>query len=176
MTSSSGRGILARRLDSADALSVLTVALDLLGTAAFVVKEPGHVLLANTPGRRLLEIASTGTLEEIKSSMPSLEPTSPYALTPVGRISGGEAYLAVRRNPTSTDGHSARVSALAVRWRLTRRQMDVLALIMDGHSNGSIAETLDISAKTVEQHLKLLFQKAGVKRRSLLIARAHRGP
>lgn len=175
MTPSAG-GDTARRLADSDALSVLTVALDLFGTAAFVVKAPCHVLLANTPGRRLLEIASAGTLEELKSSMPSSEPIRPYELTSVGRISGGEGFLAIRRNPISKDGHSAHVSALAVRWGLTRRQMDVLALIMEGHSNGSIAETLNISAKTVEQHLKLLFQKAGVKRRSWLIARAHRGP
>ncbi len=50
--------------------------------------------------------------------------------------------------------------------RLTRREYDVLALLVKGNSNKDIAETMFISEKTVKNHLTSIFRKLGVKDRA----------
>ena len=51
---------------------------------------------------------------------------------------------------------------------LTSRQMDVIALILDGKSNKEIARDLDISPETVKIHVRDLMQKSGVANRTQL--------
>ena len=46
--------------------------------------------------------------------------------------------------------------------RLTDRERDVLALIAEGRSNQGISERLYLSPKTVEGHVKHIFQKLGI--------------
>lgn len=53
---------------------------------------------------------------------------------------------------------------------LTPREMDVLKYIIEGCSNGEIAEKLYISVHTVKNHVTNIFRKLGVKDRSQLIA------
>ena len=62
---------------------------------------------------------------------------------------------------------------------LTSRETEVLHLATDGLSNDQIADRLDISRRTVEAHMRTLFRKTGVSRRSQLAGRqgtAPRGP
>ncbi|MET0915086.1 MAG: response regulator transcription factor [Jiangellaceae bacterium] len=42
---------------------------------------------------------------------------------------------------------------------LTDRERDVLALVAEGRSNGAIAERLVVSPKTLEAHVRQIFQK-----------------
>ncbi|MGH3853460.1 MAG: helix-turn-helix domain-containing protein [Pseudonocardiaceae bacterium] len=56
------------------------------------------------------------------------------------------------------------------RIQLTDREDDVLALVIGGLSNEEIAARLAISRRTVEAHLRALFRKAGVTRRTQLAA------
>lgn len=51
--------------------------------------------------------------------------------------------------------------ALTVSNRLTQREKEILQLIVEGHSNRSIAEMLNVSAKTVETHRTTLMKKLG---------------
>jgi DNA-binding CsgD family transcriptional regulator len=57
------------------------------------------------------------------------------------------------------------------RWHLTVRQAEVLRWVAHGLTNVSIAETLGIGDGTVEFHLKIIFDKAGVDNRATLIAK-----
>ncbi|MDD2373508.1 MAG: response regulator transcription factor [Syntrophomonadaceae bacterium] len=50
--------------------------------------------------------------------------------------------------------------------RLTKRESDVLALLVKGHSNKEMAEAMFISEKTVKNHLTSIFRKLGVKDRT----------
>jgi DNA-binding NarL/FixJ family response regulator len=49
---------------------------------------------------------------------------------------------------------------------LTRRELDVLKLVASGKSNKEIAETLDISERTVKNHVSAIFKKIGVTDRT----------
>lgn len=49
---------------------------------------------------------------------------------------------------------------------LTRREKDVLMLLVKGNSNKEMAEKLFISEKTVKNHLTSIFKKLGVKDRT----------
>jgi DNA-binding NarL/FixJ family response regulator len=47
--------------------------------------------------------------------------------------------------------------------KITRRDEQVLHLLVEGCSNKEIAEQLNISPRTVKQHLRTLFLRAGIK-------------
>jgi serine/threonine-protein kinase len=46
--------------------------------------------------------------------------------------------------------------------QLTERERDVLTLIAEGRSNKGIGDRLYLSPKTVEAHVKHIFQKLGI--------------
>ncbi|HEU4320004.1 MAG TPA: AAA family ATPase [Acidimicrobiia bacterium] len=55
---------------------------------------------------------------------------------------------------------------------LTNRQLEVLALMTEGLSNGEIANRLFLSKKTVEHHVSAIYSKLGVTTRARAIAAA----
>jgi DNA-binding CsgD family transcriptional regulator len=57
---------------------------------------------------------------------------------------------------------------------LTARELEVLRLVADGHSNGAIAEQLFISPKTASVHVSNILGKLGVATRVQAAAVAHR--
>ena len=58
--------------------------------------------------------------------------------------------------------------------KITPRDQDVLRLLGQGCSNKEIARQLDISPRTVKQHLRTLFLRAGIKqgRKRVILATA----
>ena len=58
--------------------------------------------------------------------------------------------------------------------RLTPRELDVVRLVADGRSNDEIGTTLGITTKTVEGHLRRLFERLVVQSRTELATRAVR--
>jgi DNA-binding CsgD family transcriptional regulator len=57
---------------------------------------------------------------------------------------------------------------------LTARELDVLAKLVTGASNNSIAEQLSLSTRTVEHHIASMLQKTGTQSRSEAVALALR--
>ena len=57
---------------------------------------------------------------------------------------------------------------------LSKRELEVLGLLAQGHSNQEIAATLYISVSTVKTHLQNLFEKLEVKRRMQAVEKARR--
>jgi DNA-binding NarL/FixJ family response regulator len=47
--------------------------------------------------------------------------------------------------------------------KITNRDQQVLSLLVQGCSNKEIAHTLQISPRTVKQHLRTLFLRAGIR-------------
>jgi DNA-binding CsgD family transcriptional regulator len=54
---------------------------------------------------------------------------------------------------------------------LTRRQGQILALVVEGRSNRAIAALLGVGERTVEAHLTAIYERAQVEGRSQLVAR-----
>ena len=52
---------------------------------------------------------------------------------------------------------------------LTEREQEVAALAAKGYRNHEIAKELFISENTVKHHLKIIFQKMNIDRRSKLV-------
>jgi DNA-binding CsgD family transcriptional regulator len=68
--------------------------------------------------------------------------------------------------------HPARIAPLLMSaYGLTEREQDVTRLVMQGNSTAQIAERLVISAHTVQQHLKSVFDKTGVRSRRDLVGK-----
>jgi DNA-binding NarL/FixJ family response regulator len=65
-------------------------------------------------------------------------------------------------------------ASAAAQYDLTRRELEVLRLLVEGRSDREIAEALFISPKTVGTHVVNLLGKLGVPSRAAAIAYAHR--
>lgn len=59
-------------------------------------------------------------------------------------------------------------------WKLTLRQVEVLALISRGHSNKEIARDLGMSENTVRTHLAAIFREMGARSRTEVASLAHK--
>jgi DNA-binding CsgD family transcriptional regulator len=60
---------------------------------------------------------------------------------------------------------------LMAAYGLTERERDITGLILQGNSTADIAETLVVSVHTVQQHLKRIFDKTGVRSRRDLVGK-----
>lgn len=58
--------------------------------------------------------------------------------------------------------------------KLTRREAAIVSLVVEGRTNDEIAATLGISARTVETHLRRVFERANLGSRTELATRALR--
>lgn len=56
------------------------------------------------------------------------------------------------------------------RYRLSRREVEICSLLVEGASNADIAATLFIEEKTVKNHINRIFAKLGASSRSEAIA------
>jgi DNA-binding NarL/FixJ family response regulator len=79
------------------------------------------------------------------------------------------AGLHAQQPPASAD---ASFSAEAQKLGLTTRELEVVRLIAQGHSNTEIATQLVVSEATVKTHINHIFSKLGARDRSQVIVRA----
>jgi DNA-binding CsgD family transcriptional regulator len=83
-------------------------------------------------------------------------------------LSGADRRVAVIVEPA----HPARITSLLMSaYELTERERDVTALVLQGASTGDIATELFVSPHTVQQHLKSVFDKTGVRSRRDLVGK-----
>ncbi len=84
---------------------------------------------------------------------------------PISRAMTGKLFrqLAQRSGPAVQSAAQARLSA---------RECEVLALVVNGYSNQEIAEELGIARNTVKNHLRSILAKLGVKNRAQAAAYA----
>ncbi|HEV2061614.1 MAG TPA: helix-turn-helix transcriptional regulator, partial [Solirubrobacteraceae bacterium] len=68
--------------------------------------------------------------------------------------------------------HPARITPLLMSaYGMTAREQDVARLVLQGESTVAIAERLVVSTHTVQQHLKGIFEKTGVRSRRELVGK-----
>ncbi|MFT4216183.1 MAG: response regulator transcription factor [Micropruina sp.] len=83
---------------------------------------------------------------------------------------GAAVIAAATTSPPRKPGNAA--DALGSRFpELTRREAEVLALIVNGLSNAAIASELFVGVTTVKTHINAIFAKLGVRDRASAIAR-----
>jgi len=63
---------------------------------------------------------------------------------------------------------------LVARLELSKRELEILSLLAQGHSNQEIAAKLFVSLSTVKTHNQNLFEKLDVKRRTQAVEKAKR--
>jgi DNA-binding CsgD family transcriptional regulator len=83
-------------------------------------------------------------------------------------IGGDDGQVAVTIEPAIGD---QLVGLLLVAYGLTARERDICREVIAGYSTADIAGRLFISAHTVQDHLKSVFAKVGVRSRGELVAR-----
>jgi DNA-binding CsgD family transcriptional regulator len=65
-------------------------------------------------------------------------------------------------------------TSLASQLEISKRELEILGLLAQGHSNQEIAEKLFVSLSTVKTHNQNLFEKLDVKRRIQAVEKAKR--
>ena len=65
-------------------------------------------------------------------------------------------------------------TSLVSQLELSKRELEILSLLAQGHSNQEIAAKLFVSLSTVKTHIQNLFEKLDVKRRTQAVAKAKR--
>jgi DNA-binding NarL/FixJ family response regulator len=85
-----------------------------------------------------------------------------------------ELLDAIRRAAAGGLAFGVRPGRGATVARLSERELDVVRLVIDGRSNDEIAARLGIGPKTVESHLRRLFERFDLASRTELATRALR--
>jgi DNA-binding CsgD family transcriptional regulator len=141
-----------------------------------LIFEYGRLVFANDAARNLLRStsASDGFIEALKVSVGKGAMERRLLL----RTSSG-IYAPVLHPARSRQGHLTRICFLIRRSRstaaydsLSKRELDVLRLLVKGLTNSQIAEELGISIETVRKHVSRAFEKTGTKTRAGLVGRA----
>lgn len=139
---------------------LLDAALDAVREPAFVLEDEREVPRMNRAGQRLLERRPETDAELRRVARGESPPTDAR----VTRLAG--AVLVVMAGH-ATEGLAARAQA---QWKLSPRQEQVVALLAEGRSNRAMAALMDVTERTIEQHLSALYARAQVDGRTELLA------
>ena len=156
-----------RRLLRADeVVAGFEAAMEALACPAFVIRGGRTIEHANACGRALVELRGSRALARELVESARLGQAERIALTGAG-VSRLELFV-VRGRTARSEVNIARATD---RWKLTRRQREVLALIASGDTNKSIATKLGCAEVTVELHVTALLRKSGAATRTELVSR-----
>jgi DNA-binding CsgD family transcriptional regulator/tetratricopeptide (TPR) repeat protein len=110
------------------------------------------------PYERALELADSGAVEPTLDALRVLEDLGADAAARMvrRRLRALGVARIPRRSHATTRANPA---------GLTRRQLDVLALLADGSTNAEIADQLVLSVRTVDSHVAAVLSKLGVRTR-----------
>lgn len=126
-----------------------------------------HCLHQVRPGQRLLLlVAGTG--------QPAAVPAPPRLHVPRHST---PSYLAAALAPWLDEASCPRTPTRTPRLaptRFSRRELEVLRLVVDDHCNQEIADHLYLSVRTIESHRRALLQKSGTRTLAGLVAWALR--
>lgn len=86
----------------------------------------------------------------------------------ISRLEGPEALFALT---LEIDRSEANMTRAVSRYQLTRRQSEVLALLLDGSSAGDVARSLVISEYTAQGYVKCLLTKTSSHNRAEMVAK-----
>lgn len=165
---------------------IILLDLDLGGTSSLEVLPR---LLAAAPEARVILVTGMRAPEEHQRAVQlgamglvRKEQAADVLLQAIEKVHAGEVWLEpalVARalggmaRQRATDGPPVDPEQAKIE-RLTRREREVIILVLEGLQNKQIAERLTISDTTVSHHLTSIFGKLGLANRFDLIIYAHR--
>ena len=178
--------------DGTAALLAAQPGIDVVGTAGSI--DEAAVLIASTPADVLLLDIRLGTdsglrlLTETADDAPAIIVLTAYDYPQYAEAAlrlGASGFVlktaplaelldAIRRVAAGGMAFSIRPRAGAGLARLSERELDVVRLVIDGRSNDEIGARLGIGPKTVESHLRRLFERFDLASRTELATRALR--
>lgn len=130
--------------------------------AAVCLGDRGHPLEVRLLLGRRRQRAALGGLAHLPHQV--LE----AALHGASLVADGARRVAVIVEPANP----ARISPLLMAaYGLSEREQDVTRLVLRGDSTEQVADTLCVSPHTVQQHLKSVFEKTGVRSRRELVGK-----
>ena len=144
---------LAAAGDDAEAVTVLAAALRLGGPQGYV-----RVFADEGP-------AMAAVLSRLLAAQRSHRQAAEVPLSYLARLQG--AFGAAAEGAARADPPAGRLE------QLTRRELEVLAMLATGQSNHDIARDLVISLDTVKKHVSHLLGKLGAANRTEAVARGH---
>lgn len=144
----------------------LVAALEVLPCAAYVVRGSSAILYANSAGRTLCDRSKALTLFG-QDEQGGLAAAPGFELKQL-ETPGMEPHYLVTQTHTDL---GSRIEELHQQWSLTRRQREVLALLVQGQSNREIADQVGCALRTAELHVSNLIHKAGCSSRTELTMR-----
>lgn len=144
------------------------------GRSADVLREVARHADAEATGSSLPPVLA-GLLPQLRSRLRDRSDTTAAALLTVDLCvracymsgSQGRHLLLVLERVQRRDAVAANIEKYA----LSPRECDVVMLVLYGYSNRRIADQLILTEYTVEDHLKRVFAKIGVKSRTALAAK-----
>lgn len=151
-----------------DAEMLKTVIVEEADPGLIMTGEGGRTLFMNDEARQILGKRPVSSIPVVGQGPAFLKdgPVSYRVRTLPGADGKGRMILLERDPP------EVRLRPALGGWNLTRREEEVATLAIQGMSNAEIARRLFVAEQTVKDHLKEIFGKAGVKKRSALAAKA----
>ena len=178
--------------DGTAALLAALPGIDVVGTAGSI--DEATALIAAVPADVLLLDIRLGTdsglrlLTETAADAPAIIVLTAYDYPQYAEAAlrlGASGFVlktaplaelldAIRRVAAGGMAFSIRPRAAGGLARLSERELDVVRLVVDGRSNDEIGARLGIGPKTVESHLRRLFERFDLASRTELATRALR--
>src|SRR5690348_8117380 len=87
-------------------------------------------------------------------------------LLAIRAVHAGRTFVDLTQTSAVAPAKSSGISRQRMPKRLGRRELEVLRLLAQGHSNQQIADQIRVSVKTVETHRTRLREKLGLKARA----------
>ena len=94
--------------------------------------------------------------------------------TAFAALARGERFVSLAIAAALEDYRAGLVSVDGARVKLTRRQREILALLIAGHTNQAIADRLHLAESTVKAHVSTLFDLLKVSNRAACVRQAAR--
>ncbi len=93
-----------------------------------------------------------------------------YSISGICRSKAEEAKPQEEGQDSSAADWEGRLSNLSQKYKLTKREIEILGCLIHGDSYQDISEKLIISVNTVKKHCSNIYQKCGVKNRNQIFA------
>ncbi|WP_067476976.1 response regulator [Actinomadura hibisca] len=118
-------------------------------------------------------VHGTFSAEELTNAVHSaVRGSNPLSSVAVSALVGAfrQDSRAVDPAPDPVEPRQAAAPSVGERFGLSARETEVMSLIVQGRSNGEIAERLFLAEKTVKNHVNRIYAKLGVTSRAAAIA------